>query len=118
MNTPVKVRLLQFVEKQGVSIRNFCKEISVSSSYFTKKGAVSSDVLEKIVHIYPKLNVEWVVTGRGKMLLETIVENAVQEPLEPYGIDYKEKYFTCLERSNQLLEENKRLTSKLQPVKL
>lgn len=80
MNTPVKERLLQFIDNQNVSVRNFCKEISVSSSYFTKNGAVSSDVLEKIVHRYPTINLEWIVTGRGKMLLTQSVENMVHEP--------------------------------------
>ena len=116
----VKDRIIQFIGTQGISNRKFCIEISVSHTYFSVKGAVSSDILVKILTMYPNINADWLVTGRGKMLLNNEpekVENVLNEEREIYGIDYKQKYFSCIERSNELLEENYRLTQKLQPIK-
>lgn len=62
-----KLRVLQFVDYKKLSNRKFCDKISVSHIYFTKDGAISTDILNKIFSEYPELSMEWVVTGRGEM---------------------------------------------------
>lgn len=63
-----KERIIQFIEYKQISNRKFCIEISVSHTYFSKKGAMGTDVLEKIYTIHPDLNIDWVITGRDEMI--------------------------------------------------
>lgn len=67
-----KERVLQFIDYKGFSNRDFCKKILVSSSYFTKLGAIGSNVMEKIAQEFPQINIDWVITGRGKMMLDPV----------------------------------------------
>jgi hypothetical protein len=64
-----KDRVLQFIDLQGLSNRKFSEKILVSPLYFSKKGAMGSDILEKIAATFPDLNMDWILTGRGEMLL-------------------------------------------------
>lgn len=70
-------RILQFADykgfgegRKGKSFRSFSIEIDVSHVYFTKEGSMGSDVLEKISAKYPELNMDWVINGRGEMIID------------------------------------------------
>lgn len=89
-----KERVLQFIDykgynekKKGKSLRTFSIEIGVSHVYFGKAGAIGSDILEKIFLIFPDLNMDWVITGRGEMLHQ---KNANTD-------EWKEKYYQLLD---------------------
>ena len=36
----------------------------------TKKSAMGSDLLERIMRLFPQLNIVWLLTGEGDMILE------------------------------------------------
>jgi len=67
-------RIKYFIDYKGVSFNKLSLEIGVSNSYFSKmhknNDSIGSDILEKIVSIYPELNTNWLITGKGKMLNE------------------------------------------------
>ena len=50
------------------------EKIGVSSGYitkaFSKKSAMGSDLLERIMRLFPQLNIVWLLTGEGDMILE------------------------------------------------
>jgi SOS-response transcriptional repressor LexA len=73
MQTTIK-RLYQWLESKDESIYKFSKNIGVSNGYFSKQkksnGAISSNVIEKIVNYYDNLNLNWLLTGKGIMELE------------------------------------------------
>lgn len=94
----IKEKILQFVDYKGLSNRKFSIEINVSHMYFSKKGAVGSDVLEKIFTMYPELNFDWLITGRGEMLMSENSKKCANCE------DFKEKYYSLLEK-NQVLQE-------------
>ena len=55
--------------------RNALEEkLGVSSGYitkaFSKKSAMGSDLLERIMRLFPQLNIVWLLTGEGDMILE------------------------------------------------
>lgn len=78
-----KTRLREFIEYQAVSMRKFFKECGISHSILTSNSAIGSDNLQKVSSAYPKLNMDWVVTGRGAMLLkedENVIESIAAEP--------------------------------------
>ena len=37
---------------------------------FSKKSAMGSDLLERIMRLFPQLNIVWLLTGEGDMILE------------------------------------------------
>ena len=98
-------RLRQFIESQTISERNFFEQSGLPPGSFSKIKSIGSENLKKISNAFPTLNIQWVVTGRGKMLVENEVLNVVNEPQEPYGVNYKEKYFEVLEKYNKCLEQ-------------
>ncbi|MDR1594429.1 MAG: helix-turn-helix domain-containing protein [Prevotellaceae bacterium] len=64
-----KERLRKFVEYKGMGRNRFEEIVGISSGYLsTKSPSVGSEIIERIVHIYHDLNIEWLVTGHGKMI--------------------------------------------------
>lgn len=67
----LKQRLLQFIEFQGVSVREFSKKAGISPAQLSSKAlisAFSTDNLTKILTVYPNLSPDWLLTGSGSML--------------------------------------------------
>lgn len=67
-------RLKMFIETKGISQYRLAKESNLGqatvSYIFLKNQPVKSDTLEKILSAYPELNANWLLTGRGEMLLK------------------------------------------------
>jgi transcriptional regulator with XRE-family HTH domain len=64
-------RLKEYIDKKGISIAAFEKSIGMSNASFGKSlksgGTIGVDKLEKILIIYPDINIEWLLKGRGEM---------------------------------------------------
>lgn len=115
MNT-IQNRILQYLELKGITPYRFCKDLGISMGYLDKKGAIGTDKYLKIIEYYSDLDPEWLLTGKGEMLRDT-VENMgmVNDFQEIYGIDekiiealkneisYKDIIIAGLERENKLL---------------
>lgn len=69
-------RLRQFIEYLGISIRNFEQKISVSNGliarFLSKNTTIQSDVLSKICDTFSNLNPDWLLTGKGEMLRDSV----------------------------------------------
>ncbi|MBD0849416.1 hypothetical protein [Maribacter arenosus] len=67
-------RLMQFIKYAGLSARQFDLSIGASNGYILRmqknNASIGSDVIENILKTYPHLNVNWLITGEGKMLKE------------------------------------------------
>lgn len=65
-------RLIEFITSKGVSLNKLSIDLGLSNSYFSKmvrnSGSIGSDIIEKIIRIYPDLNAEWLLTGYGDMI--------------------------------------------------
>ena len=69
MEQTVKERLISFIKSKNKTIASFEKEIGVSSGYIKNiSRSIQPDILENIANIYPDLNIEWLMVGRGSML--------------------------------------------------
>ncbi len=68
-------RLLIFIDNKGITPNKFGQMIEVSNAYLSKQkknnANIGSQIIEKIVRIYPDINLDWLITGEGKMLKET-----------------------------------------------
>jgi len=65
-------RLPVYLAYKGISVYLFEKTCGIGNGYIGKqmkaKGAIGSDILERIAARYPDLNMNWLITGKGKML--------------------------------------------------
>ena len=68
---PVKVRMKAFIASLGISEREFCRRIGVSSGYVESiKQSISPKVMQTISMHYPELNPMWLLLGKGEMTKE------------------------------------------------
>jgi hypothetical protein len=63
----IRERILQVIEYKGINKRKFYIETGVSNGVLDKKGTYSLDTIEKIISTYSDINLEWLLTGNGKM---------------------------------------------------
>ena len=69
MEVPIKERLTKFIEFRNISVRKFEREAGLSNGYVKSINKLPSyNKLEKILHAYPELNKDWLLTGEGEML--------------------------------------------------
>lgn len=70
----IKYRVLYVSDILGVKREEFFSSIGQTYGNYKgenkETGSVSSEVLEKIVTIYPQISSEWLLTGRGPALKE------------------------------------------------
>ncbi|MCQ2327031.1 MAG: helix-turn-helix domain-containing protein [Bacteroidales bacterium] len=104
-------RIRQIIEKQNYSVRKFEQEISVSDGIISKflhgKIGLKVDTLQKITEKFPQINIDWLVNGRGEMLLMKQQEKQQKTP-PPVADD------TQLQRLQDLLEAKQETISVLQ----
>lgn len=66
-------RLNRYLERKDISPYAFEKACGVANGYLGKqsrgKGSVGSEILEKISVQYPDLNLVWLITGKGRMIV-------------------------------------------------
>lgn len=65
-----KMRVLKYLETNGITRESFYRETGISASNFKGSGLKSElggDKIAKILTCYPDLNPEWLLTGRGTM---------------------------------------------------
>jgi transcriptional regulator with XRE-family HTH domain len=82
-------RIIEYIDFKGISKNEFSVKIGLSNSYMTKmaksKGNVGSHVIEKIVRVYPDLNLYWLITGEGSMLKQDNTQPAAANSDLPPG---------------------------------
>jgi repressor LexA len=83
--TNIKERILHYTDFKGLAKEKFFENLGVTYGNFkgeAKKKALSSDVLAKIVSMYPDISTEWLLTGKGEMIKGAAVENTHQSQSE------------------------------------
>ena len=101
-------RIFDVIEHFGLSARQFDISINASNGYSLRmkknNASVGSDVIERIIKKYPKINLVWLITGKGSMF----IDQAEDKKNYPVDIDelinkkFKEKWST---EKQELLEE-------------
>lgn len=64
----IRSRILDFLEFKGLSRYRFYKLTDLSNGFLDKEGAINSDNCEKICNVFPEINLEWLVLGKGEMI--------------------------------------------------
>jgi len=64
----VKERIKKYIESQDLTIVDFEKSINVSNGYVNSISKnIGIEKINKIIEIYPNINLEWLFTGNGQM---------------------------------------------------
>lgn len=66
--SPIKQRILQFVDTLGISKREFYAKIDVSRGTLESNTGITEEILAKFIATYPKIDLYWLVLGEGPML--------------------------------------------------
>lgn len=67
--SPIKQRILQFADTLNISKREFYLQIGVSRGTLESKTGITEDVLAKFIAAFPDVSIEWLMQGKGDMLV-------------------------------------------------
>lgn len=103
----VKERLIAFIEYKGLSKNKFEKVCGFSQRYVSNISvSIQPDKLERISSNYPDLNIGWLITGEGDMILRPSTKNVKTENRSTFimkDISYAlQEYF----RSNKVSQDD------------
>lgn len=125
-------RIYQLIDKMDLNVSEFSDSVEVSNGYFAKqktgKGNVGSQIIEKIVSVYPQVNADWLISGRGRMfhddspidLIDDTGQSkySLKDNREPYNRslnkETKDFFFELLERKEKQIKELNREIGELQ----
>ena len=83
--------MLEFIRSKNITISDFERISGISTGYVHKiKNSIGKRVMGDIQRAFPELNVEWLITGNGNMLLNPTVEKSMDTPNKNYikGVPY------------------------------
>lgn len=84
----IKERVKEYCDLKHTKIGSFCRYAGISQSYFSQvKGDIGRDIQTRIQNTYPDLNVEWLRTGEGEMLVKDPEAVMTPYPVEGVGTD-------------------------------
>lgn len=70
LNMDLKERLLLFIDSLNIEKARFEKEVGLSNGFVDKvSGNIRKSSLNRISNRYPHLNIDWLLTGKGEMLM-------------------------------------------------
>ncbi|MBQ0786213.1 MAG: hypothetical protein KBT69_01840 [Oceanihabitans sp.] len=79
-------RIMLVIKHLGISARQFDISIGTANGYILRmqknNASVGSDVIERIIQLYPQINLVWLITGEGNMLLENTKQKTSKTNLE------------------------------------
>lgn len=68
-DTGIVERINKFIDYKGITVNKFETSSGLARGYLARlKGSVGSDKLNSICMTFPELSIEWLITGKGKML--------------------------------------------------
>jgi hypothetical protein len=112
--SPIKSRILQFIEYLGISKREFYLKTNISRGTLESNTGITEDTLAKFFAVFKDADPVWIILGVGKMLLngnsDYITNGSKPELNEPI-----EKHSTCqkCKDKDELLQSNRELIDSL-----
>lgn len=75
-----KERLVEFIRTMGLSVAQFERRAGLSNGYVRNfKGVFGSNKLDMIANAFPRLNRQWMMTGKGEMLKDEKVQIKISD---------------------------------------
>ena len=104
-------RLLQYIDYKGLNKITFEVNNDLSNGYLGKQLSRNADlgegILTRILDNCPDLSPEWLLTGKGQMIISNLEIEPIKKPsLENSSDGLKDKYILLLERTIVYLRSN------------
>lgn len=110
-------RLSKYLIAKAISPYEFERTCGIANGYLGKqlkgKGSVGSDILEKVSREYPDLNLVWLITGKGKM----IVSPGSDEENSDWQVADEEAVYAARDQLIRVLKEQLQALSSPPPRK-
>lgn len=108
----IKQRIVQLIENKKIAKEIFYKKIGMTSASFrgsAKETPINSNAIENILSEIPDVNLYWLITGKGKMLIENEI-NENKEDITVYHLNellqIKQQKIEKLEKEIRLLKSD------------
>lgn len=112
-------RLNQYLEAKRITAYAFERACGVANGYLGKqlkgKGSIGSDILEKISQEYPDLNLVWLITGQGKMLVRPLRRKPLSET-DGFEMQDDEQVYAVRNKLIEVLKEQLEVLSTSLPA--
>ncbi|MEN8122931.1 MAG: hypothetical protein ABFS35_21505 [Bacteroidota bacterium] len=69
-----KERIKIFLKHRKISERQFYRSTGFSNSFLATGKHIGTDKAEIIISTYPEMNLYWLITGKGDMILPVVLE--------------------------------------------
>ena len=63
-------RMREYLDYKGITKYKFCNDLGFSNKFLDNSSNMGTDKACKILHHYPEINSEWLLTGKGPMVKE------------------------------------------------
>jgi len=103
--SPIKKRIVFYIERKHISRRQFYKETSISRGTLENDSGISEESLTKLFTTYHELSPLWIITGEGDMLRETDSSEGKKEESDRKGVSN----MTNSDEKEQIIKELKEI---------
>ena len=108
--SPVKDRILYYIENLSISKREFYSKTGISRGTLESPTGITEDTLAKFIAIYPEVSLEWLIRGEGEIVRPNGPEEAPADLLEPLWLrsrDLLEMARRVIEAKDEIIELQK-----------
>ena len=95
--SPIKQRILQFIDFLHISKREFYMRTSISRGTLDNSTGITEDTLAKLFTTYKNINPSWLITGEGLMIIDIVKEFVNLNDQHEPEVDHK-KCQVCNEK--------------------
>ena len=82
-NRGVIRRINEFITRKGITEYDFCKETDLVIGFFSNTESIMTlGMFRRIISAYPEIDIDWLITGEGKMLKNNDTEPKVSDQLD------------------------------------
>ena len=112
----IRNRTLEFLAFKNLSRYRFYRVTGLSNGFLDKEGAMTTDKCEKIFDSFPELSPEWLLTGKGTMLRDSLHQEASIGSREEASISSREDTTAALiiDKLSVLASENALLKKQIE----
>lgn len=110
MPLSIKERLIEYLTVKQISKSEFGRRVGVSNAYITSiRKSIQPEKIQAIQREFPDLNIEWLISGVGSMLVDTTSTNSTSvvntsASSDTSVADLTARFIALLERKDAQIE--------------